>query len=72
MMIQMVKAALAEASPIQTQLGTEVKRSYLLGNGDMTALIMGNSREFSISITKKQSEIIKKEKSLLVSEDQFR
>lgn len=52
MMIQMVKAALAEASPIQTQLGTEVKRSYLLGNGDMTALIMGNSREFSISITK--------------------
>ena len=40
---------LEEASPFQDGLEITPQRAFLLGNGDMTCLLMGNGEEFVVS-----------------------
>ena len=51
-MEERLKKALAEASPVQTKLETIPQHAYLLGNGDLVCLVMGNENEFVLNLTK--------------------
>jgi len=66
---------LAEASPVQDKLEEVVKRAFHIGNGDVTALIMGNENGLSLSITKNDvwdKRLITEEDHDILTDDEIR